>query len=108
MENTHKSYFAKNILLIRVIGIMYRLKLIYPQAVLLIIYNALILPHISYCLLVWGSKVCNGHPIHLLQKKALRIITNSKYLAHSEPICKQLGLIKAPDMYRIAILEILL
>ena len=33
----------------------------------------------------------------------LRIITNDNYIAHSEPICKQLGLIKVPDMYRIAI-----
>ena len=63
----------------------------------------MILPHFSYCSLVWGSKVNNGHPLHLLQKKALRIITNNDFIAHSEPICKQLGLIKVPDMYRLAV-----
>ena len=36
----------------RVIGIMYRLKHIYPQSVLQMLYNALIVPHFTYCLLV--------------------------------------------------------
>ena len=99
--NSHVNHVSLKVS--RVIGIMYRLKFIYPQAVLPLLYNALILPHFSYCLLVWGSKVFNGHPLHLLQKKALRIVTNNDYIAHSEPICKQLRLIKVPDMYRLAI-----
>ena len=99
--NTHTNNTSLKIS--RVIGLMYRLKHIYPQAVLLLLYNALILPHFSYCLLAWGCKVTNDHPLHLLQKKALRIITNSDYVAHSEPICKQLRLIRVPDMYRFAL-----
>ena len=82
----------------RVIGVMYRLKYIYPQAVLLTLYRALIVPHYTYCVLVWGAKIFHGNPLHLLQKKALRIITNNDYVAHSEPICKELRLVKVPDM----------
>ena len=41
----------------RVIGVLFRLKHIYPQEVLLTLYNTLILPHLSYCILVWGSKI---------------------------------------------------
>ena len=49
---------------------MYRLKHIYPQAVLLTLYSAPIVPHLTYCLLTWGSKIVRNHPQHLLQKKA--------------------------------------
>ena len=34
----------------RTVGILYRLKDIYPQSVLLTLYNTLILPHFHYCL----------------------------------------------------------
>ena len=82
---------------------MYRLKQIYPHAVLLTLYQAIIYPHFIYGLLVWGSKIENGHPLHLLQKKALRIVANQDYIAHSEPICKALNLVKVPDMYTCAV-----
>ena len=97
----HMNHISKKIS--RVIGIMYRLKHIYPQTVLLMLYNTLILPHFSYCILLWGSKVIDGHSIHILQKKALRIITNEDFVAHSEPICKRLNLVKVTDMFRLAI-----
>ena len=88
-----------------VIGIMYRMKDIYPQEILQMIYSTLIIPHFNYCLLVWGSKVLEGHKLHLLQKKALRILANDEYLAHTEPICKEFGIIKVIDMFRLAILK---
>ena len=87
----------------RVIGIMYRLKYIYPQEILQMLYNTLIVPHFNYCLLVWGSKIVKGHRIHLLQKKALRLITNNDYLAHTEPICRHLRIVKVTDMYRLSV-----
>ena len=71
---------------------MYRLKHIYPEAVLLIIYQSIINAHFTYGLLVWGSKINTNHPMHLLQKRALRIVKNTDYVAHSEPICKDLRL----------------
>ena len=64
----------------REIGVLFRLKHIYPQEVLLTLYNTLILPHLSYCILVWGSKIQTNHRLHLLQKKAVRIITNKDYI----------------------------
>ena len=85
------------------VGILYRLKLIYPHAILLTIYNALIIPHFNYCLLLWGAVLCKNHQLHLLQKRALRTITNSHYIAHTEPICRNLRLLKLPDMFCLAI-----
>ena len=87
----------------RIVGIMYRLKHIYPQSVLLMLYNTLIVSHYNYCLLIWGSKIVNNHRLHKLQKRALRIINNCDYVAHSEPICKELHLLKVTDMFDIAL-----
>ena len=40
----------------RVIGVLFRLKSMYPQEVLLTLYNTLILPHLSYCIPVMAPK----------------------------------------------------
>ena len=87
----------------RVIGIMYRLKDIYPKIILLTLYNSIIVPHLNYCILTWGSKIVNGHKIHYLQKKTSRIITDSDHIAHSEPICKELRILKVTEMFQLTI-----
>ena len=66
---------------------MYRLKHIYHRAVLLTLYSTLIVPHLTYCLLAWGSKIVPNHLLHLLQKKALLIFVRQDYTSHTEPIC---------------------
>ena len=38
--------------------------------------------HILLMALVWGSKINTNHPLHLLQKRALRIVKNTDYVAH--------------------------
>ena len=59
------------------------------------------MPHFNYCHLVWGCNIHEGHKLHLLQKKALRIITNSHFIAHSEPLCKRLRVVKVIDIFEI-------
>ena len=63
--------------------------------------------HLDYCILTWGSKIVNGPKIHILQKKALWIITDSDYIAHSEPICKELRLPKVTEMRSTNTLKII-
>ena len=41
----------------KAIGVMYRLKHVYPEAVLLILYQSIIYAHFNYGILVWGSKI---------------------------------------------------
>ena len=50
-----------------------------------------------------GLRYQKNHPLHLLQKKALRIITNSHYIAHSEPIFRTVRFLKITDMFSVAI-----
>ena len=51
--DTHVNVIGNKIS--RVIDILKKLQFIFPKEILLSIYNALILPHINYCLLSWGS-----------------------------------------------------
>ena len=96
----HKEHISSKVC--KTIGILRRLKHEYPQHTLLTLYNTLILPHFNYCILSWGSE-CD--PIHKYQKRALRIITDSKYRAHTEPLCKTLNLLKIQDIYQLAIFK---
>ena len=60
--------------------------------------NTLILPHINYCTMAWGYK---GPSLLKIQKKAVRVITLSGYSAHSEPLFKQLNVLKVADQLRL-------
>ena len=87
----------------KITGILHRLKEEYPSSILKSIYNTLMLPHLHYCILSWGSQC---QEIYKLQKRAIRNIEKAdSYRAHTEPIFKSLNLIKVEDMYYLAILK---
>ena len=67
----------------RVTGVLHRLKNIFQKEILLTLYNTLILSYINYGLLVWGVK---SSRIDVPQKKAIRLVTNSSYFAHTTPL----------------------
>ena len=75
---------------------MHRLKEHLPSNILQMIYNSLVLPHLNYGVLLWGHK---NSRIALLQKKCVRIIKHSKFNAHTEPIFKELNLLKMNDIF---------
>ena len=87
----------------RVIGLLHKLKHIFPSYILRMIYNSLILPHMNYSLLAWGA---NCHSIELLQKKAVRVINFKSPLAHTEPILKGMDQLKLPDMYTCHLIKL--
>ena len=86
----------------KVIGILNRLKHVYPQNALLSIYHSLFATHLNYGLLLWGTHV---NRVSKLQKKAVRIMSNSEYLAHSEPLFKTLKLLKIEDLYKLKLMK---
>ena len=82
----------------RTLGVLSRLKRYLPSHILRILYNSLVLPHLQYAVLAWGFK---NNRLTKLQKRAMRIITNSKYNAHTEPLFKALNLLKINDIFRL-------
>ena len=67
----------------RINGVLHRLKFIFPKNILLTICKSLFVPHINYGSLVWGN---NFEAIFKLKERAIRTITHSHYIAHSEPL----------------------
>ena len=90
------SVISKNI------GVLYKLKYFLNEKSLFTLYNALILPHIMYCNIVWANcSITKMQQILLLQKKALRICTYSNYLANSNPIFYHLKTLKVNDIHTL-------
>ena len=92
----HLQHIAKKIS--KTIGIMNRLKNVVPSQTLLTIYQSLVMPYLNYGILVWGSKIKD---LSKLQKKAVRVITRSKYNAHSQPLLKALKILEVTDLLRL-------
>ena len=88
----------------KAIGIISHLKLIYPQRILFTLYNSLIISHMFYGILLWG-KSDNVHRIEKLQKKAMRIISYSRPLEHTEPRFKAFNLLKFNDIFTLKLLK---
>ena len=80
----------------KVTGILYRLKNVFPENVLFVLYNSLIVSYMNYVLLLRGI---HSHKLELLQKKALRLMTNSNYLANTTSLLIKHGLLNVPDKY---------
>ena len=84
----------------RCLRMLCKLKHFLPFYILKTLYNSLLLPHFTYGILAWGTK-----QIFKIQKKAIPIITNSKYNAHSNPLFKSLNLLKIQDIYNLNVLK---
>ena len=80
----------------RVVGIIAKCRKFLHSSVLLKIYNALILSRINYGILCWGFE---NKRIYMLQKKALRLICKTYYLAHTDPLFIKLNTMKVKDIY---------
>ena len=80
----------------KITGVLNRLKLLFPQEIKCLLYNSLIVPHINYCITAWGF---HRNRITIIQKKAIRIITASSYISHTEPLFKQLNLLQELKFY---------
>ena len=66
------------------------------------LYYSMIHPYLDYGALLWGSaSKTNIKPIEILQKKAIRIITNSSYNTHTKPLFKKLRILTFHDMYKL-------
>ena len=62
-----------------------------------LLFNCLLV--FTYGVLIWGHTYKTSlHPLIVLQKKAVRIITFSDFLAHTSPLLKELNLLKFIDI----------
>jgi hypothetical protein len=75
-------------------GIIRKIRHSVPQSILITLYFTLIHPYLSYCNIVWAiDKTTFLDKLFVSQKKAIRIITNSKYNTHTEPLFSKLAIL---------------
>lgn len=100
-----KHHIANLIIkLSRIISLLFKVKDFMTISVLKILYNAHVLPHFQYCTPIWS----NTYPTHLLplfrlQKRIIRIITNSDYFDHTQPLFKETRILKLFDLNKLQI-----
>ena len=77
-----------------------------PVSILKMLYNAIVAPFLDYAILSWGG-AANVHidKIFRIQKRAIRIVFHSQYLAHTSPIFKSLKILNIYNLfqYKLAI-----
>ena len=78
------------------IGVLSKLRHFVPMGILIRLYYSIIFPFLIYSVIVWGNTYqSNLHPIVVLQKKAICIITFSAFREHTSPLFKKLNLCTA-------------
>ncbi len=81
------------------IGILVRARQIFYGETLATLYNALIKPHFTYCITVWGNTYKNNlNRLHIMHKKIVRILTSSEFHAHTEPLYNKLCMMNFYEM----------
>ena len=98
--NSHTQKIANKIS--RTLGVMNRLKRYLPFSAMKLMYDPLILSHLQFGITNWGFE---WERISKLQKRALRIMKNSRYNAHTEPLFKKLTLLKVKDIFDVQCLK---
>ena len=84
------------------IGVIYRAGFFLPNHCLKTLYYCLVYPYFHYCITVWGSTYkTNLRRLVSLQKRVVRIISNSSFDAPSDPIFKNLKLLKFFDIRQL-------
>lgn len=90
------------------IAIINRLKHFVPSKILLSLYNSLILPHLNYCINVWGkTERYNSNRLLLLQKKGIRGIANIGYREHTNLLFREYKIMTLNQLYNFKISTIM-
>ena len=96
----HRNSIANKIS--RYIGILNKLKKYVSPKTLLLMYSSFFLSSLNYGILVWGY---NTDRLFKLQKRAVRVISKSKFIAHTDPRFKNLQILKIGDLHKLNVLK---
>ena len=89
----------------QLVGTLGRASGVLGRGSLLLLYNGLLLPHLQYCLMVWGdfqgarNETLAGSLLRY-QKRAAGLVAGKGGLYHADPLFAQFGMLKIGDLYR--------
>ena len=94
------SHIACNIS--KSIGIIGRSSPCLTKLALKTLYYSLVYPHFQYCIIGWGSTYpSNLNRLILLQKRIVRIVNKRPFDAHTDPLFRDLKILKFVDIYSL-------
>ena len=103
---SHINYTANKIS--KSIGIIRRSSFFLKKESLRILYFSMIYPYLQYCNLVWANTYQTTiSRLSILQKRIIRIVNKSDFLAHTNPIFKELYLLKLEDIRILQISQLM-
>lgn len=96
--HSHTTHVSK--IISKYNGIIRKIRSFLPEKSVHTLYNTFILPYLSYCAIIWADRNnSNLDSLFLLQKKSIRICTNSLWLAHTDPLFSALNSLKIHDIH---------
>ena len=86
------------------IGILTKVRNVLNKKGMILLYYSFLYPYLSFCIEVWG-KSCPTYlsSLFIVQKRAVRLISFSPYLSHTDPIFKSLQILKLNDIYKYSV-----
>ena len=85
----------------RGLGILSKLRHFLPTKILRSLYYSLIYPYLIYGVVAWGNTYeTTVNPLFILQKRAVRLITFSNFIEHSNPLFIRLNILKFCDIVK--------
>ena len=81
-------------------GVIYKLRSVFPQEILFILYSTLILSYLNYGVLAWGNSLkTQMGKLFIVQRRAIRNICTVNYRAHTNVLFHDNNLLKVEDIY---------
>ena len=89
----------------RLLGVLGRAGAVLGGRSLLSLYNGLVLPHLQYCLMVWGDfkegrNLTLGGSLLRYQKRFAGLVAGKRGGFHADPLLAEHGMLKVGDLYR--------
>lgn len=90
------------------IFVLSKVKHLLEGKTLRMLYCALVLPYITYCVEVWGNSFqTHVKTVYLLQKRAIRIISNAGFREHTNVLFLKAKLLKFNDIVELQTLMVM-
>ena len=89
----------------QLLGVIGRAGAVIGGRQLLTLYNSMVLPHLQYCLIVWGDfqegrNIGVGESLLRLQKRFMGLVAGKRGRFHTDPLFSEYGVLKIGDLYR--------
>ena len=100
----HIKYIGKKVC--KSVGIINKIKHNINHSAKIILYYSLVYPYFQYCNVAWGTAFATTvKPLTIIQKRVIRIISSATYYQHTQPLFKELKVLKLNDIHKLEVLK---